>query len=378
MPCHYTLFSKDIRLKDLSYSVQCCNLCKRMYDRTKVLSKANGNVNSKVLFIAEAPGRLGADKTGIPLYGDKSGDNFELLIEHIGWERKDIFVTNAILCNPRNEEGNNCTPTPKEIKNCNIYLEMTIDLVDPEVVITLGAIALEALKYISPHGVQLSKNVGKQVPWLGRMLVPLYHTGPRALIHRPFLKQKDDYSRLSQYVHPVKGINVEEKNPRNIEENDRMIQTIVTIIKLAGRISYFKLTKLLYFIDLFSIEQRGHSLTGSIYLRMQEGPWPPQFRDIIKQIDGYEVLFRAIRGGNYIVSPGPSNRIKIKLSNEDIRLIEGVLDKYVAMDNRSIKIAAYRTEPMKYVLEEERKGRDMNKVPIIYKNTIVVDEVKHV
>ena len=46
--------------------------------RRKVFSEANGNIDSKALFIAEAPGRLGADKTGIPLYGDRTGDNFEL------------------------------------------------------------------------------------------------------------------------------------------------------------------------------------------------------------------------------------------------------------------------------------------------------------
>ena len=57
-------FKRENRFADLIESVQHCNLCPRLCGRTKVLSSANGNIDSKVLFIAEAPGRFGADRTG--------------------------------------------------------------------------------------------------------------------------------------------------------------------------------------------------------------------------------------------------------------------------------------------------------------------------
>ena len=76
-------FTKYNRFKDLVQSVQNCNLCPQMQCRRKVFSDANGCIDSKVLFIAEAPGRLGADQTGIPLCGDKTGDNFEHLLGNI-------------------------------------------------------------------------------------------------------------------------------------------------------------------------------------------------------------------------------------------------------------------------------------------------------
>ena len=87
--------------KGLISEVKNCKKCPRMCGRTKVLSKKNGNINSKVMFIAEAPGRHGADRTGVPLDGDKTGDNFEELLKHIGWKREDVFITNAVLCNPQ-------------------------------------------------------------------------------------------------------------------------------------------------------------------------------------------------------------------------------------------------------------------------------------
>ena len=132
---------KQSRFADMVEAVQHCTLCPRLCNRTKVLSAKNGNLDSRVLFVAEAPGRLGADRTGIPLHGDQTGNNFEKLLGNVGWNREDLFITNAILCNPREENGNNGTPSFDEISNCVYYLAMTIELVNPDVVVSLGATA---------------------------------------------------------------------------------------------------------------------------------------------------------------------------------------------------------------------------------------------
>lgn len=67
---------KNNYYKFLKSSVDQCNLSPRLCSRKKVFSLLNGKLHSKVVFIAEAPGRLGAECTGIPLYGDKTGDTF--------------------------------------------------------------------------------------------------------------------------------------------------------------------------------------------------------------------------------------------------------------------------------------------------------------
>src|SRR5882762_2926606 len=96
--------------RQLLQEVQTCTLCERMTCSRRVLSDLNGDWDAPVLFVAEAPGRLGAEKTGIPLFGDRTGDRFELLLCEMGLARNEVFITNAILCNPRNEQGNNDSP----------------------------------------------------------------------------------------------------------------------------------------------------------------------------------------------------------------------------------------------------------------------------
>ena len=167
------------------------------------MSERNGPVPSRVLFVAEAPGRLGRDRTGVPLSGDRAGSNFAKLLQAAGISRDEVFVTNAVLCNPRDAAGHNAPPSAAEIRNCGAFLEETLRIVDPLVVVTLGAVALRALGMIAPHDVVLRDGVAMPVRWNGRWLMPLYHPGARALIHRPFAVQADDYRRLANFVGSV-------------------------------------------------------------------------------------------------------------------------------------------------------------------------------
>src|SRR4051794_19812086 len=146
---------RQARLDSLCCMVQFCRACTRMEGRLRVLTPANGKARARVMFIAEAPGRLGADRTAVPLHGDVSGHNFERMLASVGWTRRDVFVTNCILCNPRGEDGNNAPPTDVEVLNCSHHLESQINVVEPAVIATLGAKALGALANIYPHDFRL-------------------------------------------------------------------------------------------------------------------------------------------------------------------------------------------------------------------------------
>src|ERR1051325_2257016 len=123
-----------------------CVRCPAMCERAAVLSQHNGELEARVMFIGEAPGRKGADRTKIPFSGDQSGKNFDRFLASIGLKRSEIFITSAALCNPRRASGANRRPAASELRNCSAYLRRTIELVDPGVVVTLGGVALEALK----------------------------------------------------------------------------------------------------------------------------------------------------------------------------------------------------------------------------------------
>jgi len=177
-----------------------CNLCSRMCGRIKVLSGKNGDIHSKVIFIGEAPGRLGADRTGIPFYGDQAGQNFERLLQFTGLTRQQVFITNAVLCNPRDEKGNNSPPNKEEVRNCSLHLSILIDIIEPEVIVPLGQCALRSLHIIQAHQIELRQNVRKPAKWGKYTVVPMYHPGPRAAIHRSVNDQKEDFSFLGKML----------------------------------------------------------------------------------------------------------------------------------------------------------------------------------
>lgn len=192
--------SKRLLFTDLVARVQCCSRCSRMRSRKKVLGPSNGNLNSPIVFIAEAPGRLGADKSGIPLCGDQTGCNFEFLIASVGLHRESIFITNAVLCNPRTPHGNNDSPTLTEIRECAGYLEETLEIVGPKYVVPLGAVALASLNAIAPHEIKVAEGVGKIFAWNGYLVWPLFHPSSRAFIRRTKAQQIKDYEAIGHLV----------------------------------------------------------------------------------------------------------------------------------------------------------------------------------
>jgi len=178
-----------------------CVRCPAMCERTAVLSDLNGPVNARVMFIGEAPGRKGADRTRVPFSGDQSGKNFARFLTSINLERSEIFITSGALCNPRTSSGANRRPSTGELRNCSDFLQRTITLVDPTVIVTLGAVALEALRLVQYHEFTLKDDAAKVRRWNGRLLIPLYHPSPQVLItSRNEKAQLRDYKVVARAI----------------------------------------------------------------------------------------------------------------------------------------------------------------------------------
>jgi uracil-DNA glycosylase family 4 len=172
-----------------------------MCERTAVLSELNGSVEASVMFIGEAPGRKGADRTRVPFSGDQSGRNFDRFLASIGLGREQIFITSAALCNPRSESGANRKPSKRELRNCSDFLRRTLAMVNPALVVTLGSVALDALKSIEPHDLILKEAAARIQRWNGRVLVPIYHPSPQVLAsHRREAEQLRDYKVVGQAI----------------------------------------------------------------------------------------------------------------------------------------------------------------------------------
>ncbi len=187
----------------LSFTTLCaeaaaCHSCPTMAGRRRVLSAANGGPGAAILFIGEAPGRLGGERTGIPFSGDQTGRNFSALLAVAGLGREGVFITNALLCNPQDERGRNRAPSREELRACRGLLARQLAIVDPPIVVPLGAVALAALDALTAHGLRLREAVGCAQPWQGRLLFPLYHPGPRAQLHRSTADQRADFAALGR------------------------------------------------------------------------------------------------------------------------------------------------------------------------------------
>ena len=193
--------SRQDLFRNLCAAARSCRVCPNLADKTAVLSDLNGSINPKVLFIAEAPGRQGADRTRRPFYGDKSGENFQRLLDSIDLTREEIFITNAVMCSPRTATDANRKPTKAEINNCSSFLRRQIELIQPRVIATLGSVALEALKAIEYHEFKLKTDVARILDWYGVKLVPLYHPSPQVIAsHRRMDQQLEDFRALQSLL----------------------------------------------------------------------------------------------------------------------------------------------------------------------------------
>ena len=93
---------------------------------------ADGNPKARVMFVGEAPGR-DEDIEGLPFVG-RSGKLLDRMIAAIGLDRTKVYIANVIPWRP----PGNRTPTPQETQICLPFIQRQIELVNPDVLVTLG------------------------------------------------------------------------------------------------------------------------------------------------------------------------------------------------------------------------------------------------
>lgn len=175
--------------EDYSNCSKCNELCS---NRTQVVF-GSGSREADVLFIGEAPG-ANEDKRGIPFCG-MSGKILDELLALIGLERKDIFITNTILCRP----PNNRNPTKEEVDNCRDRLDKLIEIINPKVVVTIGNFATERI--IGKMGITNLR--GKIFDWNGINVVPVIH--PASYLYsgrdpKKFELMKKDFETIAKVI----------------------------------------------------------------------------------------------------------------------------------------------------------------------------------
>jgi uracil-DNA glycosylase family 4 len=340
---------------DLCSSVLSCQACLRMAQSTRVLNRSAGSLNAKIMFIGEAPGSLGADGSGIPFHGDQAGHNFEELLQFAQIDRSSIYVTNAVLCNPKNEDGNNATPALEEIKNCSKFLKAQIEIVNPQIIVTLGSVSLKALSLIEPHKLNLKENVRTSNIWLNRILIPVYHPGQRAMLHRSFANQRSDYQFIEEHLRRLN------KGKRKISGKTKADVALIVqaMLEINSRISYFSLHKLFYLIENKYVKEYNSRLTNAYFVRQKDGPYCTDLHlnKLKKALQNVEL--KTIKGILFFEKRNQlllfNNSLKKNNLSDDIfQIVKNIMDKYADFSHADLKRVVYLTSPMKNMLRIEK------------------------
>ena len=150
-----------------------CTRCKLHKGRNKLVF-GDGSPKAQLVFVGEGPG-ADEDAQGLPFVG-RAGKLLTQMIEAMGLQRKDVYICNVVKCRP----PENRTPEPDEVKTCSPYLLRQIDVINPKVIVCLGAVAAKTLLETTRG---ISQYRGEWQEWRGRKLLATYH--PAYLLRNP-------------------------------------------------------------------------------------------------------------------------------------------------------------------------------------------------
>ncbi len=194
--------SKNQALEQVKQSIIKDKVCPDLAASATQLVFGDGDPNSSIVFIGEAPGKA-EDATGIPFAG-AAGKFLNEMLETIGLERSAVYITNIVKYRP----PNNRDPLPEEKKAFLPYLQRQLEIIQPKIVVALGRHAascfLPQLKISLDHGHAKRITLAFSGQPLTLVLLPLFH--PAAALYNGSMRQTliDDFSLIPDIISQVK------------------------------------------------------------------------------------------------------------------------------------------------------------------------------
>ena len=167
------------RLALLAEEVRSCTRC-ALHEARNLTVFSRGNPFSELCFIGEGPG-ADEDRLGEPFVG-AAGQLLDRMIAAMGYHRDDVYICNIVKCRP----PNNRKPEPAEMASCVPYLAQQVGLVQPKVIVALGATAVQGLIGTTEGITRLR---GKWKLYKGSIpIMPTFH--PAYLLRQPAAKRE--------------------------------------------------------------------------------------------------------------------------------------------------------------------------------------------
>jgi DNA polymerase len=155
-----------------------CTRCKLHKGRNKIVF-GDGNPKTRLVFVGEGPG-ADEDKQGIPFVG-RAGKLLTQMIEAMGLQRPDVYICNVVKCRP----PENRKPEDDEVSTCSPFLLRQLEVIEPKVLVCLGAVAAQTLLGTTRG---ISQFRGEWMDWHGHKLLATYH--PAYLLRNPAAKSE--------------------------------------------------------------------------------------------------------------------------------------------------------------------------------------------
>ncbi len=168
---------KAKKLNALHQEIGDCKRCPLHQGRNNIVF-GEGNPDAKLMFIGEGPGEE-EDLQGRPFVG-RAGEVLTSLIKNLGLKREEVYIANVVKCRP----PMNRAPKPEEQKACLVFLRKQIEIIKPQVIVTLGDVATKALLQ-TRSGITSVR--GRVFEYKGIKVVPTFH--PAYLLRNPSRKR---------------------------------------------------------------------------------------------------------------------------------------------------------------------------------------------
>jgi uracil-DNA glycosylase len=176
---------KSAAFAELQKRALSCVKCPHLASSRKNVVFGVGSIDAQLMFVGEAPG-ADEDEQGEPFVG-KAGQLLTKIISATGLSRADVYIANILKCRPDTpgQSAGNRKPTPDEMATCIPYLQEQIDLIQPKVIVALGATAVEGLL---GKTLGITKLRGNWQTYRGTPLMPTYH--PAYLLRNQAMSEK--------------------------------------------------------------------------------------------------------------------------------------------------------------------------------------------
>jgi DNA polymerase len=171
--------NKSAELEEIAVNVHNCRKCELGLLRTNAVP-GEGIPDARIVFIGEAPG-ADEDAQGRPFVG-RAGQLLDKIINAMGLKRQDVFIGNILKCRP----PDNRDPKPDEIISCLPYLHDQLEIINPEIIIALGAHAARTLLETNKPIGQLRGRFTEYYPGIGKPPIKVMATYHPAYLLRNY------------------------------------------------------------------------------------------------------------------------------------------------------------------------------------------------